>query len=86
MESSSERGKAWKLIADKLSKIRSRVFVSTKSLSGTTTTLVDRYKKNIREELNSSGINPEPSERDSMLEKNVERKENAADEKENFNS
>ena len=60
--------------------------MSTKSLSGTTTTLVDRYKKNIREELNSSGINPEPSERDSMLEKNVERKENAADEKENFNS
>lgn len=48
--------------------------------------LVDRYKKKIREELNSSGINPEPSELDSMLEEIVERKENAAAEKENFNS
>ena len=59
--------------------------VNQKSVRDHYKKLVDRYRK-IREELNSSGINPEPSELDSMLEEIVERKESAAGEKENFYS
>ena len=46
--------------------------------------LVDRYKRKVREELNSSAISPKPSELYSMLEEIVEREENAAGKKENI--
>ena len=84
-KSSAERGKVWELIADKLNELRQPSFrVDQRSVRDHYKKLVDRYKRKVREELNSSGISPEPSELDSMLEEIVEKEENAAAEKENI--
>ena len=84
-KSSAERGKVWESIADKLNELRQPSFrVDQSSVRDHYKKLVDRYKRKVREELNSSGISPEPSELDSMLEEIVEKEENAAAEKENI--
>ena len=86
-KSSAEREKVWESIADKLNELRQPSFrVEQRSVRNHYKKLVDRYKRKVREELNSSGMSPEPSELDSMLEEIVEREENAAAEKENIDS
>ena len=88
-KSSAEREKVWESIADKLNELRQPSFrVDQRSVRDHYKKLVDRYKRKAREELNSSGISPEPSELDSMLEQIVEREENAEAEnsKENIDS
>ena len=84
-KSSAEREKVWESIPDKLNELRQPSFrVDPRSFRNQYKKLVDRYKRKVREELNSNETSPEPSELDSMLEEIVEREENEAAEKENM--
>lgn len=83
-KSSTERGKVWESIADKLCDIRQPTFrVDQRSVRDHYKKLVGKFKRKVREELNASGISPEQSELDVMLEEIVEREDLAEAEKEN---
>ena len=85
-KSSTERGKVWESLADKLCDIRQPSFrVDQRSVRDHYKKLISKYKRKVREELNASGTSPEQSELDVMLEEIVEREELCEAEKENDN-
>ena len=85
-KSSTERGKVWESLADKLCDIRQPSFrVDQRSVRDHYKKLISKYKRKIREELNASGTSQEQSELDVMLEEIVEREEISEAEKENDN-
>ena len=72
------RGKVWEAIADKLSDIREPTFrVDQRSVRDHYKKLSIRFKRKMREEKQASGISPERSELDALLEEIVEREEGA---------
>lgn len=72
-KSSPERGKVWNEIADRLSQIKEPIFrVNQKSVRDHFNKLVAGHKRKIRSELDASGISPESSEIDQLLEDIVE--------------
>ena len=84
-KSSTERGKVWETIADRLSDIRHPTFrVDQRSVRDHYNKLLSRFKRKMREEIGASGISPEKNEIDVLLEEIVERDEAAASEKENI--
>ena len=85
-KSSTERGKVWESLADKLCDIRQPSFrVDQRSVRDHYKKLISKYKRKVREELNASGTSQEQSELDVMLEEIVEREEISEAEKENDN-
>lgn len=85
-KSSTERGKVWEAIADKLSDVRQPTFrVDQRSIRDHYNKLLTRFKRKMREERGASGISPEKNEVEVLLEEITEREEVAANEKENIN-
>ena len=84
-KSSTERGKVWKSLADKLCDKRQPSFRVDQRSVRDHYKLISKYKRKVREELNASGTSPEQSELDVMLEEIVEREELSEAEKENDN-
>ena len=85
-KSSTERGKVWESLADKLCDILQPSFrVDQRSVRDHYKKLISKYKRKVREELNPSGTSPEQSELDVMLEEIVEKEEISEAEKENDN-
>ena len=73
-KSSYERGKVWDDIADNLNSIKEPSFdVDKRSVRDRLNTLTKKYKKKMRQEENSSGISPERTELDALLEEICER-------------
>lgn len=68
-KSSVERGKVWDIIAANLNSVKQTTFdVDKRSVRDHLNSLVSKYKKKIRREENASGISPELSELDKLLE------------------
>lgn len=68
-EKTRERGQGWQAIADKLNNITETSFsVSARAVRERFTLLQSRWKKKERMELNGSGISPEVTELDILLE------------------
>ena len=73
-KSSPERGQVWNDIADTLCQLQQPVFrVNQKSVRDHYNKLVVGYKRKMRDELNASGISPEQTEIDKLLEEIVEK-------------
>ena len=77
-KSSVERGQVWEAIADHLSSMREPTFkVDQRAVRDHYKKLITRFKRKQREELSASGISPEETELDSMMEEIVEREESS---------
>ena len=73
-KSSPERGQVWNDIADTLCQLQQPIFrVNQKSVRDHYNKLVKGYKRKMRDELNASGISPEQTEIDQLLEEIVEK-------------
>ena len=80
---SSERGKIWAQLAEKLNEVSSCKFiVAQKSLRDRLKLLMQKHKQKIRSEERASGIDPEMTEIDTMLEEICEKEEVAEEEDE----
>lgn len=80
---SSERGKIWSKIAEKLNEVSSCKFIGApKSLRDRLKLLLQKYKQKIKSEEIASGIDPEMTEIDVMLEEICEKEEVAEEEDE----
>ena len=78
---SAERGKLWEQLADALNRIPNIYFrVSQRSVRDHLKTLMDNYKRKVREEDRASGISPDESEIDVALADIIERFEQADEE------
>ena len=73
-EKTVNRAQAWKTIADNLTK-QPDFKVSKRSVRDRFSGLVDKFKKKTSKELSASGISPEPTELDRLLEEITERME-----------
>ncbi|XP_028395802.1 UPF0746 protein DDB_G0281095-like [Dendronephthya gigantea] len=86
-KSSPERGQVWNDIADRLCQLQQPNFrVNQKSVRDHYKKLVAGYKRKMRDELNASGISPEQTEIDILLEEIVEREAAQVAEKENIDN
>lgn len=86
-KSSPERGQVWNDIADTLCKLHQPIFrVNQKSVRDHYNKLILGYKRKIRDELNASGISPEQTEIDQLLEEIVEKEAAQEAEKENIDN
>ena len=80
---SSERGKIWSQLAEKLNEVSSCKFIVTqKSLRDRLKLLTQKHKQKMRSEERASGIDPEMTEIDVMLEEICEKEEVAEEEDE----
>ena len=80
---SSERGKIWSQLAEKLNEVSSCKFIVTqKSLRDRLKLLTQKHKQKMRSEERASGIDPEMAEIDIMLEEICEKEEVAEEEDE----
>ena len=80
---SSERGRIWSQLAEKLNEVSSCKFIVTqKSLRDHLKLLTQRHKQKMRSEERASGIDPEMTEMDIMLEEICEKEEVAEEEEE----
>ena len=75
-KSSSERGRIWSQLAEKLNEVSSCKFIVTqKSLRDRLKLLTQKHKQKMRSEERASGIDPEMTEMDIMLEEICEKEE-----------
>ena len=80
---SSERGKIWSQLAEKLNEVSSRKFIVTqKSLIDRLKLLTQKHKQKMRSEERASGTDPEITEINIMLEEVCEKEEVAEEEDE----
>ena len=80
---SSERGKIWSQLAEKLNEVSSCKFIVTqKSLIDRLKLLTQKHKQKMRSEERASGIDPEITEINIMLEEVCEKEEVAEEEDE----
>ena len=83
-KSSPERGQVWNDIADTLCQLQQPTFrVNQKSVRDHYKKLVMGHKRKMRDELNASGISPDQTEIDKLLEEIVEKEIALEAEKEN---
>ena len=86
-KSSPERGQVWNDIADTLCQLQQPILrVNQKSVRDHYNKLVMGYKRKMRDELNASGISPEQTEIDQLLEEIVEKEAAQEAEKENIDN
>ena len=70
--SPTERGKVWETMADKLCAFREPTF---RSVQDHYKEIINRHKRRMNEENAASGINPERTEMNVLLEEIIEREE-----------
>ncbi len=86
-KSSTERGQVWNEIADTLCQLQQPIFrVNQKSVRDHYNKLVAGFKRKTRDELNASGISPEQTEIDKLLEEIVEEEASQEAAKENIDN
>ena len=73
-EKTLNRAQLWQKVADNLNKL-AEFKVTKRSVQDHYKVLVDKFKKKTSQELQASGISPEPTELDRLLEEIVERAE-----------
>lgn len=72
-EKTRERGQCWQVVAENLNKLPEFEKVSARAVREKVATLIERYKTKTRADLAASGINPDVTETDVLLEEILSR-------------